>query len=556
MRLNQRKTSWARLSLKRKIEYLREVQERTLENAERWVQAGAEAKRLAPGSPLVGAEEWLGGPYPVVAWITASIQTLEALEAGADPLAHVKAWTRRDGTVAVRVLPTNLYERLLFNRVEAQVWMQERVTEANLRDNMAAFYRQRDPEGTLSLVLGAGNVGAIVPLDILDRMINQGQVVICKMNPINDYLGPIFEQIFAPLIRDGYLQIVYGGSDVGEFLTGHELVRAIHITGSATTHDMIVYGAGEEGARRKAADERVLDKPITSELGGVGGTIVLPGPWSDADFAYQAEHVVTQKLHSSGHTCVANQVVILPSGWNGKAKFLAALERALTGSESREAYYPGTQERLQRLREADPSVRELGVDQPRLIVSEIDASADHHAFREELFGPAIATTSLPGDAAEFLRAAVRFANERLYGTLGVNLIVDPRTAKHLGDELDRAVADLRYGGVAINIWVAMAFLLARAAWGAFPGHRLSDVQSGIGVVHNALMFDEPEKTVVFAPFRPFPRSVAHGELALLPKPPWFLTNKTSTSTAHKLTEFAADPSPKRLPALFVSALRG
>jgi len=189
MRLNQRKTSWARLSLKRKIEYLREVQERTLENAERWVQAGAEAKRLAPGSPLVGAEEWLGGPYPVVAWITASIQTLEALEAGADPLAHVKAWTRRDGTVAVRVLPTNLYERLLFNRVEAQVWMQERVTEANLRDNMAAFYRQQDPEGTLSLVLGAGNVGAIVPLDILDRMINEGQIVICKMNPINDYLG-------------------------------------------------------------------------------------------------------------------------------------------------------------------------------------------------------------------------------------------------------------------------------------------------------------------------------------------------------------------------------
>jgi hypothetical protein len=84
----------------------------------------------------------------------------------------------------------------------------------------------------------------------------------------------------------------------------------------------------------------------------------------------------------------------------------------------------------------------------------------------------------------------------------------------------------------------------------------ADVQSGIGVVHNALMFDRPQKTVVFAPFRPFPRSVAHRELALFPKPPWFLDNKTSESTVRKLTEFAANPSGRRLPALLASALRG
>ena len=54
-------------------------------------------------------------------------------------------------------------------------------------------------------MLGAGNVSAIVPLDIADRLINGGQVVICKMNPVNDYLGPIFEDIFAPLTRDRYL---------------------------------------------------------------------------------------------------------------------------------------------------------------------------------------------------------------------------------------------------------------------------------------------------------------------------------------------------------------
>ncbi|HYB89175.1 MAG TPA: aldehyde dehydrogenase, partial [Streptosporangiaceae bacterium] len=76
------------------------------------------------------------------------------------------------------------------------------------------------------------------------------------------------------------------------------------------------------------------------------------------------------------------------------------------------------------------------------------------------------------------------------------------------------------------------------------------------VVHNALMFDKPLKTVVSGPFHPFPLSIRHGEATLFPKPPWFLTNKTSEATARRLTEFTAAPSPAKLPALFVSALRG
>ena len=411
-----------------------------------------------------------------------------------------------------------------------------------------------DPEGVVTLVLGAGNIASIVPLDILDRMINCGEVVICKMNPVNDYLGPIFEDIFEPLIRDRYLSIVYGGGDVGAYLTKHDLVHGIHITGSAHTHDLIVYGGGAEGARRKAADDRLVDKPISSELGGAGGTIVLPGPWSEADFTYQAEHVATQKLHNSGHNCVASQVLILPSDWGGKDRFLAAVRTALSQSEARTAYYPGTNDRLASLRAAAPTAEALGGE--RLLVADLDPNEDHHAFTTEIFGPALATTALPGDASQFLRAAVDFANDRLYGTLSVNLIVHPDTAKALGDDLDQAIADLRYGGIGINIWAGAAFLLARAAWGAYPGHTYADVQSGIGVVHNALMFDHAEKTVVSAPFRPFPRSARTGQLSLFPKPPWFLTNKTSESTVRKLTEFAADPSAKRLPALFASALRG
>jgi len=198
-----RKTAWARLPVKDKIQYLTQIRQAALANAQRWVDAETKAKQLRAGSPLIGAEAWLGGPYSVVAWLSASIQTLTALDTGADLLAHVKLHHSVDGKLVARVLPYDTYEELLFNGITADVWMQEGVTGQNLRANMAGFYRREDPGGELALVLGAGNVSAIVPLDILDRMINCGEVVICKMNPVNDYLGPIFEDMFASLIRDG-----------------------------------------------------------------------------------------------------------------------------------------------------------------------------------------------------------------------------------------------------------------------------------------------------------------------------------------------------------------
>ena len=77
----------------------------------------------------------------------------------------------------------------------------------------------------------------------------------------------------------------------------------------------------------------------------------------------------------------------------------------------------------------------------------------------------------------------------------------------------------------------MVFLTAGCSWGAFPGHTLDDIQSGIGVVHNALLLAEPERSVVRGPFRPVHRSLLHGELAISPKPPWFVDNRTAAATS-------------------------
>ncbi|WP_353647695.1 hypothetical protein ABLG96_12400 [Nakamurella sp. A5-74] len=73
-----------------------------------------------------------------------------------------------------------------------------------------------------------------------------------------------YRHAFAPLIDLAVLRIVIGGADVGSHLAHHPRVSHVHITGSARTHDVVVFGTGADGVRRKAAGDPLLDKPIAS----------------------------------------------------------------------------------------------------------------------------------------------------------------------------------------------------------------------------------------------------------------------------------------------------
>jgi aldehyde dehydrogenase (NAD(P)+) len=75
-------------------------------------------------------------------------------------------------------------------------------------------------------------------------------------------------------------------------------------------------------------------------------------------------------------------------------------------------------------------------------------------------------------------------------------------------------------------------------------------------VHNALLLDDTERTVVRGPFRPLPRSIVNGEFSISPKPPWFTSNRTAATTGRLLTYFAGAPRWSKLPRIFASALRG
>ena len=554
--LQDHKNEWASLPIPQKMDLLVRLRQRLAEKSEAWVQASVQGKQMKPHSPEEG-EEWTGGPWTLAEGINGYLDTLCALSQG-QILKPKKTHTRPDGQVAAQVFPNTILDILMLNGITAEVWMQPGVTEANLHEKMAAFYRQKKTEGKVSLILGAGNVAGIPPRDVLYRLYALGNVVLLKMSPVNEYLGPIFEDMFAPFIQAGYLRFAYGGPEVGKYLTRHPGIQEIHMTGSVHTFETIVFGPGSEGAERKQRNEPILDKPITGELGGVTPTIIVPGKWSKADIRYQAENVVTMKLQNAGFNCVASQVLVLSEAWDQRDEFLDAVRKLMRELPPRKSYYPGAAERQKEAMTSHPEAETLGGDVPRTLIIGLDSNAENEpCFLKEFFSPVFAQTSLPGkDAAEFLRNAVQFCNDKLYGTLGVTILVHPKTMRELGSRFEEDLTDLRYGSIGVNIWNAAAFLLVQATWGGFPGHTYNDIQSGIGIVGNSFMFDKPERTVVRGSFYPFPRTWLHGDPSFLPKPPWFITNKTAHTTTRGVAKITIDPRFRHLPAILLSALMG
>jgi aldehyde dehydrogenase (NAD(P)+) len=520
---------WVALRTSAKAELLAKVRDTTYAQASRWAQAGAQAKGVA-GTPLAG-EEWISGPWALLYALNRYIRTLNDIaRTGTPNVPASRVHERAEGQITVDVFPDTFYDRLLLSGVRAEVWMQPGVTRENLASTMAVWYKQPSPQPRVALVLGAGNIAAISPLDVLYELVADGAVCILKMNPVNEYLGPILEDALKPLVDGGFLRFAYGGAEVGKLLTTHPLVDEIHITGSERTFNAIVANGTK--------------KPITAELGNVSPTIVVPGPWTDADFRFQAEQIVTQKLHNDGFNCVASQVVILPQDWDGTPKLLAQIEAVMREAPARPPYYPGAIEHMQQLGGGDRSILRL------------DATTDALPFKEEAFAPMLATTTLPGDTQSYLHDAIAFANDRLRGTLGANIVVHPATMREFAGDLDAAVATLHYGCVAVNAWTGVGFLLTETTWGAYPGSTVENVGSGIGVVHNSYLFDRAQKSVVYAPFAPFPRSVAGYGATLLPKPPWFVTNRLADKIGKALIDFEVQQTPLAAMNVAMLAMRG
>lgn len=553
--VRSRKDAFLALSLPERIDMLDRFARDTMACAQEQVRTACIAKGIPAGSATT-AEEWLGGPFTVLRNIRLLRQTLiQIRDHGKPQLPKDALRVRSGGQVTLRVFPAALEDKLLNAGFTADIWMDPELRPSDIDAHMAREYQaaHRATEGRVALVLGAGNVASIGPMDVLYKMFVENQVCILKMNPVNAYLGPYIERGFRAAVDAGFLRVVYGGAEQGEALCQHEGIDEIHITGSDFVHDIIVWGPpGEEQDRRKAEGEPVLDKRITSELGCVTPVIITPGEWTEKELDFQVQNVATMLSNNASFNCNAAKLIVTSKNWPQRETFLARLRTLLATLPPRQAYYPGAEERFERFADHYDSTIRLGKATdgylPWALASGLDPSdTDNLAFSNEAWCAFLAETPIDAkDASEFLDKATTFVNEHVWGTLSCSLIVDPRTAadSQHASALDDAIARLRYGSVVINHWPGIAYGLVVAPWGAHPGHTLEDIGSGIGVVHNTYMLEGIQKTVIEGPF------------LVNPKPPWFCTHRNAHNVAKRLARYEFQPSYLKIPAIALNALRG
>jgi acyl-CoA reductase-like NAD-dependent aldehyde dehydrogenase len=285
-------------------------------------------------------------------------------------------------------------------------------------------------------------------------------------------------------------------------------VDEIHLTGSDKTFKAIVFGSGVEGAERKAKKKPLITKPVTGELSNITPIIIVPGPWSSDDIRKQAVKLVSWLTYNAGCNCFTPRVLVQHKNWVQREALTKAIGDVMANLETCQAYYPGTIERHAAFVAAHPDARQFGDASqghlPWTLIEGVDPSnANDICFKTEAFCSLFAEAALEAASIpEFIDRAVDFVNGTLWGTLTATILIHPKSLldPEISASLERALTNLRYGTVSINELSIMAYLPGTAPWGGSPGHDIYDVQSGIGVINNYLMFDRPQKTVMRGPF--------------------------------------------------------
>ena len=546
---------FARLSVAAKAQLLRACIETTLAEASSWANAAIKAKGLAKDAPQA-FEEWAGGPVTTVRNLRLFAEMLESIATtGSPPLEDDRFSEAADGRTMVRVFPNSMMDKALYSGLRCDVRMAKGMKPADVRARAAAFYKQREPKGAVSLVLGAGNVASIAAMDALYKMFVDGSVCLVKMNPVNEYLESHYTRSLQPLVDAGYLAFVRGGGEVGAYLCNHALVDDIHITGSDRTHDLIVWGPpGAERDRRKAMHDPLLKKSISSELGCVTPVMIVPGNFSDSELQFVAENVASMVTNNASCNCNAGKMLVTSATWPQRTAFLDKLRAVLSKQAPRKAYYPGAFDRWKSLTTGRSEVELVGSRKPAddelpwtLIFGLTPTRLDEPLFTTEPFCPIISEVALPGTAPiDFIGEATIFCNTRLWGTLSAMIVIHPKTEAqpNVKDALERAIAELRYGAVGINHWTGLVYGLVTPPWGAHPSSTPEDIQGGLGWVHNTFMLDGIEKAVL------------RGPLVIKPKPPWFVTHTNAQNVAPKLMELEAHPSWMKVPGIALNVVKG
>jgi acyl-CoA reductase-like NAD-dependent aldehyde dehydrogenase len=449
--------------------------------------------------------------------------------------------------VAVDVMPVGaLFDDMIFRGQRATV----RCVNPGGLDAFDRSWRreaeERPRSGGLAVVLGAGNVTGLAAADVICQIFEHGRAVLLKLHPLHAPLEPVLSVALEPLIETGLLGIVTGGAEIAQAAVAAPLTTHVHLTGGQGAFDSIVWGGRDPHA---AGVEPLLTKPITCELGNVTPWIIVPGRYTPAQLACQADMVAASIANNTSFNCIATKLVVTCRAWPQRDAFLTLVGRRLASLPARPAWYPGASIAWETI--AGRSAPADGT-LPWVFRTGLDIERDRALVAREWFVPVAAETAIDADDIEAFCTRAGGLVHGLPGSLAASVTLPATLATRDRQRAELLVEHLEYGVVAVNGWSALAYALGNIPWGGFPGGTLAAPASGIGRVHDPLLLPLVHNTILRAP------------LVVWPAPPWFPWHRGSVKLTSGLLAMYASiargglglgPLVRMLPDVLLSAVR-
>ncbi len=501
-----------------------------------WATVSSDNKGVS--GTIAEGEEWLGGPFATVFGLQYYIDSLKNINKPLDSQLFNKE------TNTYKVFPNNFLEKIFFPFISAEIKFNKNIKYKELNEYRGFAMRYKhDP--SITLILGAGNVSCIPLLDAIFHLVAKRSVVYIKLNPVNEYLLPVYEKVFKNFISLGYMVITKGSLEESKYMSSHNGIDHIHLTGSDETYENIVYGKKLTDEEKKLKSlNKINNKSFSSELGNVTPIIIHPGKWTNNELKFQARKIVTAKLNNGGFNCISAQIVILPDSWKHTDKLIKYVKYYMNKIDDRLSYYPNSIDNLNKL-EKDKNYERLNSEScatPHLS-REIKAYSKYET--SEIWGTSIYFKKIKyNNENDYVKSVISYCNETLWGNLGATVLFKNYRSKKNKSFIKLYVNNLKYGTVAINEWSAIGFIIPTLPWGGYPGNKDNDIQSGKDFVHNSLFFESPQNGIVYSKFR----------MSRIIDPLWFVTNRKGKKVFKNLTYFQIDKSFINFIKLGLSAL--
>jgi acyl-CoA reductase-like NAD-dependent aldehyde dehydrogenase len=492
-----------------------------------WIEAAAAIKQSR--QPSVDAEETATGPLATLRLLLLTARALAdigrtGLPQAARPPRLAHAGERTTARIEVDVLPAlgphgSLRDTTIFGGHTATVRCADPGgVDAFLRSWRAEADR-RPQAGGVALVLGAGNVTGLAPADCVSQIFERGRTVFLKLHPLHATMRHVLNDALRPLVEAGLLVIVAGGAEVAKAALASPGLDHVHLTGGAAAFDALVWGG------RRHEGTPALAQSITCELGNVTPWIIVPGRYTSAQLAAQADMVAASIANNTSFNCIATKLVVTARSWPQRDEFLGLIDRRLKTLPARPAWYPGSAAAWEAVAGVPPP-REGTL--PSLFRTSIDPDRDPQFVEREWFVPVAAEIPLAADSIEVFCGQLHDLVARLPGSLAASVTLPPGLAASDTARAELLIEHLPFGVVAVNTWSALAYSIGNVPWGGFPGGTLADPRSGIGFVHDPLFLPLVHNTILRGPLAPWP------------KPAWLPWHRNNAALARGLLAMYAE----------------